>query len=257
MWNEPDWTGFKVRAKGYLQNHMKDNSESPCQWTALRVDTTVVPLRFLGPYSLACARVTTVFELVWFETFSGKHDDLLHISQSKKSFVQKAIRKFGNDVPQLFVATLLIPGSPIVACVQYFARKQEVDASARMDREAEALWERFLHGDDTFRKSRLKLIPGVPEGPWVVKKSVSGKPVILSHCLEVYYFQGPTYLEAVVDVSSDRIAKNVTSLCRSHSTALKANMGYVVEGLTDAELPEVLLGCVQYDHLDLTLATPI
>ncbi|TYZ58865.1 hypothetical protein PybrP1_000501 [[Pythium] brassicae (nom. inval.)] len=215
MWNEPDWADFKVRAKGYLQSHVKENSESP------------------------------LFELVWFETFSGKHDDLLHISQSKKSFVQKAAGKFGNDVPQLFVVTLLIPGSPLVACVQYFARKLEVDAGARVHREGEALWERFLRGDDTFRKSRLKLIPGVPEGPWVVKKSVSGKPVILSHGLEVYYFQGPTYLEAVVDVSSDRIAKNVTSLCRSHSTSLKANMGYVVEGLSDAELPEVLLGCVQ------------
>lgn len=201
--------------------------------------------------------MSAVFELVWFETFSGKHDDLLHISQSKKSFVQKAIAKFGNDVPQLFVVTLLIPGSPLVACVQYFARKKEVNADARVHREGEALWERFLHGDDTFRKNRLKLIPGVPEGPWMVKKSVSGKPVILSHGLEVYYYQGPTYLEAVVDVSSDRIAKNVTALCRSHSTSLKANMGYVVEGLTEEELPEVLLGCVQYDHLDLAFATPI
>jgi hypothetical protein len=34
-------------------------------------------------------------------------------------------------------------------------------------------------------------------------------------------------------------------------------MGFVVEGIDDTELPEVLIGCVEYDHLDLTLATPI
>lgn len=200
-----------------------------------------------------------MFELVWFDLFSGKHDDLLHISQSNKSFVQKAIVKYGNDVPQLFAVTLIIPGTPLVACVQYFAFKRDKigTRSSRVHREGEALWNRFLAGDDAFRNSRFKLIPGIPEGPWVVKKSVGAKPVILSHGLEVSYFQGQTYLEAVVDVSSDRVAKHVTALCRSHSTSLKVDMGFVVEGIDEAELPEVLLSCVQYDHLDLTLATPI
>lgn len=198
-----------------------------------------------------------MFELVWFDLFSGKHEDLLHISQSKKSFVQKAVAKYGNDVPQLFAVTLIIPGTPLVACVQYFALKKEIGAHARVHREGEALWKRFLNGDDAFRKSRFKLIPGIPEGPWVVKKSVGAKPVILSHGLEVSYFHGQTYLEAVVDVSSDRVAKHVAALCRSHSTSLKVDMGFVVEGLDEAELPEVLLSCVQYDHLDLALATPI
>lgn len=199
-----------------------------------------------------------MFELVWFDLFSGKHEELLHISNSKKSFVQKALAKFGNDVPQLFVVTLIIPGSPLVACVQYFALKKAAGgARARVHCEGEALWERFLHGDDTFRKNRFKLIPGIPEGPWVVKKSVGAKPVILSHGLEVTYYQGPNYLEAVVDVCSDRVAKHVSALCRSHSTGLKVDMGFVVEGLDEAELPEVLVSCVQYDHIDLALATPI
>uniref|UniRef100_K3WYM8 Protein ENHANCED DISEASE RESISTANCE 2 C-terminal domain-containing protein n=1 Tax=Globisporangium ultimum (strain ATCC 200006 / CBS 805.95 / DAOM BR144) TaxID=431595 RepID=K3WYM8_GLOUD len=227
MWLEPDYSTFKVRAKGYNHRREKEATESP------------------------------LFELVWFEIFSGKHEDLMHISQSKKSFVQKALAKYGSDVPQLFVMNIFIPGSPLVACVQYFALKKEVASNLRSHREGEALWKRFLEGDDTFRKSRLKLIPGIPEGPWMVKKSVGAKPVIISHGLEVTYFQTPNYLEAVVDVSSDCIAKHVTSLCRSHSTALRVDMGFVVEGIDDTELPEVLIGCVEYDHLDLTLATPI
>lgn len=213
--------------------------------------------KYVNCLSLTMRLCNLVFELVWFEVFSGKHEELFHISQSKKSFVQKAIAKYGNDVPQLFVVNLILPGTPVVSCMQYFARKRETSASSRAHGEGEALWKRFVDGDDTFRKSRLKLIPGISEGPWVVKKSVGTKPVIVSHALEVSYFQTPTYLEVVVDVSSDRIAKHVTGLCRSQSTSLKVDMGFVVEGTSEAELPEVLVGCVQYDHLDLTHAVPL
>lgn len=160
-------------------------------------------------------------------------------------------------MPQLFVVTLIIPGSPLVACVQYFARKKEPTPSVRVNSEGSALWDRFLHGDDEFRKKRFKLIPGIPEGPWVVKKSVGAKPVILSHGLTTTYFQGAHYLEVVVDVASDRIAKHVSSLCRSQSTALKVDMGFVVEAQEESELPETLIGCVEYDHIDLNLAQPM
>ena len=32
--------------------------------------------------------------------------------------------------------------------------------------------ERFLKGDDEFKKSRLKMIANVVEGPWIVKAAV-------------------------------------------------------------------------------------
>jgi hypothetical protein len=199
----------------------------------------------------------SVFELVWFEIFRGEHDELLHISSRKKSFVQKAIAKYGNDVPQLFVVTLIIPGTPLVATVQIFALKKESAAYPRANREVEALWQRFFDGDDEFRKERFKLVPNIPEGPWIVKKSVGNKPAIISHGLQSFYYRGDNYLEVVVDVSSDRVANYAAALARSQSSALKVDMGFVVEGRDESELPEALLGCVEYDHLDLGLAPPI
>lgn len=79
----------------------------------------------------------------------------MNICNAKKSFVSKAIAKFGNDMPQLFVVTLIIPGTPLVATVQYFSRTKSAGAGNLT--EAEKLWERFLNSDDEFRKSRFKL----------------------------------------------------------------------------------------------------
>lgn len=224
IWTEPDWMNFKVRTKTYLADKVKQTTKEP------------------------------LFELVWFDFFYGEHADLLHICQNPKSFVQKAIAKFGNEVPQLFVVTLLIPGTPIVACVQYFALKKDVLADRS---EANELWKKFLEADDAFRRERFKLIPSIADGPWIVKKSVGNKPVILGHALQMNYYQTPHYLEACVDICSDRVAKHITSLCRSQSSNLRVDMGFVVEGQSEAELPERLLCCVEYDHIDLNLAVSI
>jgi len=84
-----------------------------------------------------------VFELLWFEVFSGTPEELHHVCQSKKSFASKALAKYGSDVPPLFVVTLIVPGTPVVAGVQYFARTGDAPQS-----EANALWQRFLESDD-------------------------------------------------------------------------------------------------------------
>ncbi|GMF11267.1 unnamed protein product [Phytophthora lilii] len=179
----------------------------------------------------------------------------MHVCSSKKSFVSKAIAKFGNDMPQLFVVTLIIPGTPLVATVQYFAKTKS--AAAGGPTEAEELWERFLRSDDAFRNARFKLIPTIVDGPWVIRKTVGTTPCIIGKAIQTTYFQTPGYLEVHVDISSDMIAKHITSLCRSQSTSFAVDMGFVIEGQTEEELPEALLGCVQYARMDLQLATAI
>ncbi|KAE9039687.1 hypothetical protein PR003_g4554 [Phytophthora rubi] len=225
LWSQPDWMQFKLRSKTYLQNKIKETAAPP------------------------------LFELVWFEAFKGTHEELMHVCNAKKSFVSKAIAKFGNDTPQLFVVTLIIPGSPLVATVQYFARTKSTGAGGPT--EAEKLWERFLNGDDEFRKARFKLIPTIADGPWVIRKAVGTTPCIIGKAIQTTYYQTPNYLEVHVDISSDTIAKHITSLCRSQSTSFAVNMGFVIEGQTEEELPEALLGCVQYAHMDLLLASDI
>ncbi|KAG3115070.1 hypothetical protein PI124_g6131 [Phytophthora idaei] len=225
LWSQPDWMQFKLRSKTYLQNKIKE--------------TTAPPL----------------FELVWFESFKGTHEELMHVCSSKKSFASKAIAKFSNDMPQLFVVTLIISGSLLVATVQYFARTKS--SSAEEPTEAEKLWERFLNSDDAFRSSRFKLIPTIVDGPWVIRKSVGTTPCIIGKAIKTTYYKSPNYLEVHVDISSDTIAKHITLLCRSQSTNFTVDMGFVIEGQVEEELPEALLGCVQYARMDCLLATAI
>eukprot|EP00644_Phytophthora_capsici_P000976 jgi/Phyca11/121158/e_gw1.43.63.1 len=158
-------------------------------------------------------------------------------------------------MPQLFVVTLIIPGSPLVATVQYFARTKS--STTEEPTEAEKLWKRFLNSDDAFRSSRFKLIPTIVDGPWVIRKSVGSTPCIIGKAIKTTYYQAPKYLEVHVDISSDTIAKHITSLCRSQSTNFTVDMGFLVEGQTEEELPEALLGCVRYSRMDCLLATSI
>ncbi|KAG7390587.1 hypothetical protein PHYPSEUDO_007527 [Phytophthora pseudosyringae] len=225
LWSQPDWMQFKLRSKTYLQNKVKETGAPP------------------------------LFELVWFESFKGTHEELMHVCSAKKGFVSKATAKFGNDMPQLFVVTLVIPGSPLVATVQYFARTRS--ASAEEPTAADKLWERFLKSNDAFRNSRFKLIPTIVDGPWVIRKSVGSTPCIIGKAIKTTYFQAPNYLEVHVDISSDTVAKHITSLCRSQSTHFTVDMGFLIEGRTEEELPEALLGCVQYARMDCLLATAI
>ncbi|RHY31354.1 hypothetical protein DYB32_004919 [Aphanomyces invadans] len=151
---------------------------------------------------------------------------------------------------ELFVLNILLPGTPEVMYAQYFALRPDgvTDAFSK-------LWRAFMDGTDEFRNARLKLIPRVVEGPWMIRKAVGSKPFILANALEVQWFRGKNYLEAVVDVSSDSIAKKVTSMCRMCVASLVVDMALVVEGQSEDELPEAILGCVRYDRLDMKFAT--
>uniref|UniRef100_A0A0E0MDF0 START domain-containing protein n=1 Tax=Oryza punctata TaxID=4537 RepID=A0A0E0MDF0_ORYPU len=69
-----------------------------------------------------------------------------------------------------FVANIQIPGSTHYSLVMYFVTKSLKKGS---------LLQRFFDGDDEFRNSRLKLIPSVPKGSWIVRQSVGSTPCLL------------------------------------------------------------------------------
>ncbi|CAK4273287.1 unnamed protein product [Aphanomyces euteiches] len=215
-WSEPP-ADFKVRSKRYLTNSVKENvGEAKC-------------------------------ELVWVDVFQGERSKLFHVSQRPDSVV----RHFSELHPdrELFVLNIVLAGVPEVTYAQYFALRPDgvTDAFSK-------LWRDFMDGTDEFRNARLKLIPRVVDGPWMVRKAVGAKPFILANALDVHWYRGKNYLEAAVDVSSDTIAKKVTSLCRMCVASLVVDMALVLEGQSEDELPEAILGCVRYDRLDMKSA---
>ncbi|KDO30020.1 hypothetical protein SPRG_05210 [Saprolegnia parasitica CBS 223.65] len=213
-WREPSPSEFRVRSKKYLTDSVKEAVDHP-----------------------KC-------DLVWVDVFQGKKEAFLHAAARRDGVVSHFHALYPAN--ELFVLNIILPGKPEVTYVNYFALRTPVTETE--DSAFGRLWRAFLDGSDEFRNARLKLIPRIVHGPWMVRKAVGSKPFILAKALPIQWFRGKHYLEAVVDVSSDAVARKVTSMCRMCVSSLTVDIGL---------LPEAMLGCVQYDRLDMANATPI
>ncbi|XP_057832754.2 protein ENHANCED DISEASE RESISTANCE 2 [Cryptomeria japonica] len=164
-----------------------------------------------------------------------------HVSRRKGGVVQVAAEK------GLFtlVINLQVPGSTHYSMVFYFVIKELVQGS---------LLQRFVDGDDEFRNSRLKLIPSVPKGSWIVRQSVGSTPCILGKAVDCNYYRGLKYLEVDVDIGSSTVANGVLGIVLGVVTTLVVDMAFLVQGNNPEELPERLIGAVRISHLKLSSA---
>jgi hypothetical protein len=117
----------------------------------------------------------------------------------------------------------------------------------------------WLQGDEAYRNDRLKLIPYVAEGPWIVRSMVTGKPALIGKKLPVRYQLTPAdaatgqaaVLECTLDIGSgSATAKRIVSVCRRYMSALTVDVGFVIQADTAAELPEQMLGSIRIHGVD-------
>ncbi|KAL6501799.1 Protein ENHANCED DISEASE RESISTANCE 2 [Orobanche gracilis] len=120
------------------------------------------------------------------------------------------------------IFNLQVPGSTHYSMVFYFVAKNLVPGS---------LLQRFVDGDDEFRNSRLKLIPSVPKGSWIVRQSVGSTPCLLGKAVDCNYIRGPKYLEIDVDIGSSTVANGVLGLVIGVITTLVVDMAFLVQVL--------------------------
>ncbi|CAH1453293.1 unnamed protein product [Lactuca virosa] len=143
------------------------------------------------------------------------------------------------------VFNLQVPGSTNYSMVFYFVSKELTTGS---------LLQRFVDGDDEFRNSRMKLIPSVPKGSWIVRQSVGSTPCLLGKAVDCNYIRGANYLEVDVDIGSSTVANGVLGLVVGVITSLVVDMAFLVQANTTDELPERLIGAVRVSHLELSSA---
>ncbi|KAF3592977.1 hypothetical protein DY000_02026897 [Brassica cretica] len=173
----------------------------------------------------------------WFK--DSKRID--HVARRKGCAAQVAAEKGLFSM----VVNVQVPGSTHYSMVFYFVTKELVPGS---------LLQRFVDGDDEFRNSRLKLIPLVPKGSWIVRQSVGSTPCLLGKALDCNYIRGPTYLEIDVDIGSSTVANGVLGLVIGVITSLVVEMAFLVQANAPEELPEWLIGAVRVSHIELSSA---
>eukprot|EP00934_Nitzschia_sp_Nitz4_P006835 Nitzschia sp. Nitz4//scaffold53_size117307//9759//12068//NITZ4_003753-RA/size117307-augustus-gene-0.90-mRNA-1//1//CDS//3329554154//6825//frame0 len=121
---------------------------------------------------------------------------------------------------------------------------------------------RFCQDPQSEKNKKLKIVPVVVEGPWVVKSVVGGKPAIIGNKLPVNYHYTPQegdkamYLEADLDIVSSSAARGILSVTRTYTQVLTIDLGFVVQGNSPDELPEQMLVGTRLHGIDPLTAPP-
>ncbi|KAG7348472.1 DUF1336 domain containing protein [Nitzschia inconspicua] len=152
-----------------------------------------------------------------------------------------------------FLVNFLLPFANFVSYftvppIEDFPNKQVAD-----------VWTKFINGDQQYRDARLKLLPVVVEGPWIVKAAVGNgsAPALLGKAIPLqYFFQQPDgkrkgVYEVDVIITASTIAKSILTVVKGHTNSLSIAFALIIEASKKEELPETVLCSFQVHFLDL------
>ncbi|KAH9615469.1 hypothetical protein KSS87_008283 [Heliosperma pusillum] len=152
----------------------------------------------------------------------------------------------GRKLPFILVFNLQIPAKPNYNLVFYYAADRPVNKGSLLGK--------FVDGTDAFRDSKLKLIPSIVKGYWMVKRAVGTKACLLGKAVTCKYFRQDNFLEIDVDIGSSAVARSVVGLVLGYVTSLVVDLAVLIEANEEAELPEYLLGTVRLSCVKLDSA---
>lgn len=135
------------------------------------------------------------------------------------------------------------------------------------------VWTKFINGDQQYRDARLKLLPVVVDGPWIVKTAVGpGKsPAVLGKVIPLqYFFRFPCengdnrdsttvgdsndkkgIFEVDVIITASTIAKGILSIVKGHTQSVSLAFAFIIEASEQDELPETVLCSCQIHAINL------
>ncbi|GJP40225.1 hypothetical protein CLOM_g24497 [Closterium sp. NIES-68] len=214
-WSEAEVRNFTVRSKSYLTDKMKQSAGQPGM-SLVAVD--------------------------WLK----RVERIDHVVELKRTPVhgmrEMMASKDASSRPYFFIVNMQVPAAQQYSMVFYWAMEEQPTDSSILGQ--------FIDGDDIFRNTRFKLIPRIHQGAWVVKRSVGTTPLIIAGALTVQYFKGPDYFEVDVDIGSSAVANGVVRFVLGYVRTLIIDMAFLIQGNTEEELPEKLLGTIRISHLE-------
>jgi hypothetical protein len=198
--SEPPAFSFRVRGPQYLANKAK----VPCEWAALTL---------LG---------------VDLRRAKQRQD---HLAQGACAAKVAQLRELHGG-RELLVINFQCPSKSggNVSVVLWWAMSERAAADPKFS----ALWRQMLdNDDDKWRGARLKLIPCVVEGNFIVRKLVGSRPVLIK-AIKTKYYSEPGYLEVDADIVSSSMATNMWRGVESACRGLVVDLGFVIEASAGA-----------------------
>lgn len=155
-----------------------------------------------------------------------------------------------GEKPFVWAFNLQVPSKENYSAVAYFVSLEPIPEGSLMLQ--------FLKGDDAFRNSRLKLIANIVKGPWIVRKAVGEQAIcVIGRALTCKYCLSENFVEVDIDIGSSMVASAIVHLAFGYLTTLTVDLAFLIEGQTESELPERLLGAVRFSELNAALARPM
>jgi hypothetical protein len=153
-----------------------------------------------------------------------------------------------------FLVNFLLPFGNFVS---YFTMTADCDLPVHV----QEAWSKFRKGDQQYRDARLKLLPLVIEGPWIVKTVVGNgsAPALLGKVVPLQYFFTETtptcksVFEVDVIISASNIAKGILNVVKGNTKHLTLAFAIIIEAAESSELPECVLCAFQVHSLHLDL----
>lgn len=153
----------------------------------------------------------------------------------------------------VWIVHLMLPGPPFHSLVLYFT----LEDSNFLRKSPSNLCHAFMQGpSDTFRQDRLKVIPRVEQGSRSIRNGIGTTPTILGRKMYQQYHREAQCLEIDYDITSSSVASEMTKLLLGCCDRLVVDLAFVIEGKTDDELPERVLGTVRLRNVTLSDAVP-
>ncbi|KAG6389577.1 hypothetical protein SASPL_151048 [Salvia splendens] len=181
---------------------------------------------------------------------SAKLDHVLARTDNRVMTALRASKCEKSSKTFIIAINLQVPGREHYSAVFYFSSKIDEPIVSN------PLFHQFINGSDAFRNSRFKIVNKIVKGPWIVKSAVGNySACLLGKALNCYYHRGPNYLEIDVDIGSSAIASAILKLALGCVTAVTVDMGFLVEGQKEEELPERLFGAVRICQMEMSSAT--
>ncbi|KAG6414611.1 hypothetical protein SASPL_121984 [Salvia splendens] len=175
-----------------------------------------------------------------------------HLLARRDNRVMSAIRcgsESDQSTPFVIAVNLQIPGREHHSVVFYFSSK-EGDSI-----ESNQLLSDFINGSDEYRDGRFKIVNKIVKGPRILKAAVGRySACLLGKAVRCSYHRGADYLEVDVDIGSSAVASTILKLALGCVKAVTVDLGFLVEGKTEEELPEKLFGAVRICQMEMSSA---